>query len=180
MLLKQYKETLLDDITLTCRKDTPPDVMKGFLQNNLYIPDSFNYSEDDREVFATGVFELIHNAIRASIEKNTYHPIHCNFKYTSDELVITITDGAGGFDPEKILFKPGVNIEYMAADEIGYHANTGRGGFGLWVASRIFSGFELNFIDKAGNIVDYRYGKTHGTKVKVKVLKNEKKISSNT
>jgi len=180
-LLKELKEKELlfkntvkiEAIVLTCTKDTHYDTIRKFISSNLYIPEYYNYSSIDRETYVWGISELIHNSIRASSEKDTTTPIKCVIEYTIDWINFQITNGAGGFDFNKILYKPGKKLEAMSQESHSYHERTGRGGFGLYIASKMFGNFNITFYNENEEVMEFTEGKTKGTRINFVINREE-------
>lgn len=172
-----FKEQIkIKEIEIICDKNTSLNTIELFLEDNFYLPEYYGHGEDEKAIFILGVVELLQNSIRASTEKDVDHPITCKFKYKYKEVAIEIINGAGGFDFGKIPFKLDTFIKASDLPLEEYHKNTSRGGLGLFLASKTFKDFSINFFDENGEISDFQEGKTKGTKIVMSIgrVKNDR------
>ena len=165
------KNVKLKNFEFSCTKDTEGKYMRNYLENNLLLPDYYGYDEEDRMVFADGISELIFNSIRAAAEEDKDHPITLRIKYSPDIINIEITNGAGGFDFDKVPFVPDRPFDILSFKASEYHEEAGRGGMGMYMASNIFRNFKLGFIDRDGDPCEFNKGITFGTKVTMDIFK---------
>lgn len=171
--IKFIDNVKLKDLIFTFTKDTPLATMEEFIENNLYLPEYYGYDDTEYIVFSRGICELLHNSIRASLEKDTKSKIKLEIFYYEKYISFIITNGAGGFDFNEILYSPDVKLEVMSEKSTEYHEKTRRGGFGLYMASKMFDDFKILFLDNNDKIIEYKKGFTKGTKIIFNLVKKE-------
>ncbi len=117
------------------------------------------------------ILELLTNSLRASDEIKSAVPVETYIEINGNDLIITVQDGAGGFDtsvlPYEISQEPS-HIDILSEDFIKYREQYGfeRFGMGLYSVKVWSDKFDLCFVDDAGNCVDYKgAGSVNGTRI---------------
>jgi len=115
------------------------------------------------------VLELMTNAHRASLEKNTDQKIYLNLKIENGQFTTMICDGAGGFDINSLPYDislPADKIDVFSSSFEDYRLKNDykRFGLGLFSAKKFGDWFDIYFVNsKHEKLPEYQPGKTYGT-----------------
>lgn len=120
------------------------------------------------------VLELMTNAIRASVERNSEEKISLNMKIHDSFLVTEVVDGAGGFDFKTLpydLSLPAEQIDVFAPEFEEYRIKNQyeRFGIGLYSAKKFADEFQIQLLSLNGTLTQvYEKGKMLGTWIQIK------------
>jgi anti-sigma regulatory factor (Ser/Thr protein kinase) len=120
------------------------------------------------------VLELINNSLRAHREKRVSERIQTLFRLADGELLVSIRDFGGGFDPRRLPYRldddpAGIDQNSRAFQEYQQKNNYQRFGMGLLVARRVFSRFSLHFLGPAGQRVRWGEDPVTGTLITLSI-----------
>ncbi len=137
---------------------------------NLNLP----FNEVDAGNWEFVVLELMTNALRASVEKNSEEKITLHIKIQDTFLITQVIDGAGGFNFKSLPYDISLPVEEidLFAPEFEEYRNKyqfERFGIGLYSAKKFADEFDIQLIDKEGDFTtEYQKGKISGTFVFIK------------
>lgn len=120
------------------------------------------------------ILELLTNAHRASLEKETSEKITLLLKVDDNYFTTQITDAAGGFDLSALPYDinlPADKIDVFAESFEEYRLKNSykRFGLGLFSAKKFADSFDIYFVDSIGQrMPEYIPGKTRGTSIVMK------------
>ena len=115
------------------------------------------------------VLELLTNAHRASMEKNTDGKIVLTLKIEGDYFTTSVTDSAGGFDINSLPYDislPADKIDVFSSSFEEYRLKNDykRFGLGLFSAKKFGEFFDIYFINAKGErLPEYKPKETLGT-----------------
>ncbi len=131
----------------------------------------FPFIQSEADTLKYLILELLTNSLRATDEIRGGLPIVIDMQINKDFFIVTIEDGAGGFDvkllPYNIDEEPS-HIDILSRDFIEYRERHGFERFGMGIYSvKVWSDvFKLGFIDEDGKCIKYTgRGSVAGTRI---------------
>lgn len=132
----------------------------------------FEGYEDQEEQIIFAILELLNNSLRAHREKGIDKNILLMFHLQPSQLIITLQDWGGGFDPDNLPYELKEDVRNIDTNNDIFQQyrekfNYLRFGIGLYVVKKTFSTFDLYFIDNQKRKVTWESGLTAGTCVEL-------------
>jgi anti-sigma regulatory factor (Ser/Thr protein kinase) len=160
-------------VIFNIRGDAPfHDILKKV--NGLSLTDCRCDEENGRYA----LLELLNNSLRAHREKSITEKIHTKIIADDDAMRITITDRGGGFDPAGLPYDIESPIDEIDTDSIAFQeyreaTQYTRFGMGLLTARRVFTGFDLCFLDADDRLTEWKDGNAVGTRINLAIGWND-------
>lgn len=128
----------------------------------------------DQEQIMFSVLELINNSLRAHREKKIIDDISLLFAVDVTSLKISVQDHGGGFDPEKLPYNLGQDINEVDLHDERFQKyresnSFKRFGMGLYITKKTFDYFSLSFLDFHGEFTAWHPEKVKSTRIELGV-----------
>jgi signal transduction histidine kinase len=140
------------------------------LFNDISLPES----PIDDNLIRVSLLEVVSNSLRAHREHGILDPIFVEIIGFNRVVTIRVEDKGRGFIPPRLPYSLTDRIEDIDLMSVPFkryrekHKNQ-RFGMGLYIARKTFHRFDLDFIDRVGQVVPWFSGRVAGTRIVVEI-----------